>query len=48
MRETTAEDREHELRDLLNAIRANPSRDWSAERKRVVVLQKMLAGRELA
>lgn len=46
MRETTMKDREHELRDLLKAIEATPSRDWTEERKRIVVLRTMLAGHE--
>jgi hypothetical protein len=43
MQETTLEDRRHELKDLLEAMKAQPSRDWSEEKKRVIVLQRMLA-----
>jgi hypothetical protein len=45
MQETTIEHRRHELEDLLEAMKANPSRDWSEERKRVLVLQLMVGGR---
>lgn len=45
MRETTMEDRRHELASLLDAIASHPERDWSAERRRLVVLKEMLAGR---
>jgi hypothetical protein len=48
MQETTHEDRRNELESLLAAIAASPTRDWSQERKRVVVLRKMLASREAA
>lgn len=44
MRETTMEDRRHELANLLDTIARHPERDWSAERRRLVVLKEMLAG----
>lgn len=45
MQETTIEHRRHELKDLLDAMKARPSQDWSEAKKRVLVLQRMLAGR---
>ncbi|MCB2014271.1 MAG: hypothetical protein R3E11_11005 [Sphingobium sp.] len=39
----TIDDRKKELRTLLDNIRARPSHDWSAERRRIVVLQQMIA-----
>lgn len=44
MQETTIEDRRHELKELLEAMKAQPSRDWTEERKRVAVLQRMVEG----
>lgn len=35
-----------ELSALLDQIQAHPSRDWSAERERVVVLKNLIAARE--
>lgn len=46
MKETTLEDRKHELKQLLEQIEAHPERDWSEEKKRVAVLQKMIADLE--
>ncbi len=48
MQETTTKDREKELRSLLDAIAAHPERDWTEERKRVAVLQRMLGAKEAA
>ena len=44
MQPVTIDDRKRELRQLLEKIRARPSHDWSAERKRIVVLNQMIAG----
>lgn len=43
MIETTIEDRERELRSLLDRIAAHPERAWPDERQRVAVLQRLLA-----
>jgi hypothetical protein len=43
MQEVARTDRERELVSLLRQITAHPERAWSAERKRVAVLQRMLA-----
>ena len=43
MTETTIEDRQRELRSLLDQIEAHPERTWTRERERVAVLQRMLA-----
>jgi hypothetical protein len=43
MEPVTIEDRKKELRILLEQIEAAPSRDWSRERERIVVLQQMIA-----
>lgn len=43
---TTTEDRRKELKVLLAQMEAQPSRDWTAERERVLVLQKMIAADE--
>lgn len=43
MTETTTEDRERELRSLLDRIEAQPERAWTDERQRVAVLQRLLA-----
>jgi hypothetical protein len=48
MQETTIEHRKQELRQLLDQIDAAPSRDWTEERKRVVVLKQMIADHEAA
>jgi len=42
MKNTTQEDRARELLALLNAMKAHPERDWSAERARAGVLREML------
>jgi hypothetical protein len=34
-----------ELSALLDQIQAHPSRDWSAERERIVVLKNLIAAR---
>ena len=44
MIETTLKDREQELRSLLDQISSHPERDWTLERERVAVLQRMIAG----
>lgn len=44
MTTVTIDDRKKELRALLYGIRTRPSHDWSAERRRIVILQQMLAG----
>jgi hypothetical protein len=46
MIETTIEDRERELRSLLDRIAAYPERAWTDERQRVAVLQRLLAAEE--
>ena len=43
MTETTIEDRERELRALLDRIEAHPERAWSDERQRVAVLPRLVA-----
>jgi hypothetical protein len=45
---TTTEDRKKELKVLLTQMEAHPSRDWTAERERVAVLQKVIAADETA
>jgi len=42
----TIDDRKKELRTLLEQMQATPSRDWTRERERVVVLQQMIAADE--
>lgn len=44
MQETTTQDREQELRSLLDQMAAHPERDWTDARDRVTVLRAMLAG----
>lgn len=44
MKETTMQDREQELRSLLDQIASHPERDWSDARERIAVLQAMVAG----
>jgi hypothetical protein len=46
MRETTMDDRRHELASLLDAIARHPEREWSNERQRIAVLREMLAGHD--
>ncbi|MBB5984464.1 hypothetical protein [Sphingobium lignivorans] len=48
MTPVTIDDRKKELRSLIEQIQANPSRDWTRERERVVVLQQMIAADERA
>tara|TARA_E500000305_G_C3905436_1_gene180790 strand:+ start:392 stop:550 length:159 start_codon:yes stop_codon:yes gene_type:complete len=48
MQETTMQDREKELRGLLDQIEAHPERPYTEERKRVAVLQNMLLAHEKA
>lgn len=43
MTETTMEDRQRELRALLDRIEAHPERAWTEERERIAVLQRLLA-----
>lgn len=43
MQKTTMDDRAKELLSLLNAIKAQPERDWTAERARAGVLREMLS-----
>jgi len=42
----TIDDRKKELHMLLAQMQAHPSRDWTRERERVVVLQRMIAAEE--
>jgi hypothetical protein len=46
MNPVTFEDRKRELHSLLEQVRAEPSRDWTAEQQRIVVLQQMIAAEE--
>lgn len=39
------EDPRKELRVLLGQIQANPSRDWTRERDRIAVLNKLIVAR---
>lgn len=48
MKETTMEDRRKELRSLVSQIEAHPERDWTEERKRILVLREMIADHETA
>ena len=48
MQPTTDQDRQRELRRLLDDISAHPERAWTAERERVAVLQRMLGAKEAA
>jgi hypothetical protein len=48
MQETTHEDRRKELRALLAQIEAHPERDWSEERKRIAVLNELIADHDTA
>jgi uncharacterized protein YjiS (DUF1127 family) len=45
---TTPADRERELAALLDRIARQPERAWPEERRRVAVLQRMLAAAEQA
>lgn len=46
MEAVTIDDRKKELRTLLDRMQAKPSHDWTTERDRVVVLQRMIAADE--
>ena len=46
MRETTMEDRRHELAALLDTIAQHPEREWTTERQRIAVLRELLAGHD--
>lgn len=48
MQESSIEDRKRELRGLLDQISAHPEKAFTQERKRVAVLQGMLAAHEKA
>jgi hypothetical protein len=39
----TIDDRKNELHTLLAQMQSKPSRDWTAERMRVAILQQMIA-----
>ena len=43
MEEVSIDDRKKELQTLLKQMEAQPSRDWTEERKRVAVLNEMIA-----
>lgn len=45
---TTYDDRERELLGLLARIATQPERDWREERRRVAVLQRVLAAEHAA
>jgi len=45
---TTIADREHELAALLRQIGEHPERAWPEERRRVAVLQRLLAAEHSA
>ncbi len=45
---TTMEDRARELRGLLDRMEQQPERAWAEERKRVAVLQRLLAADQAA
>jgi hypothetical protein len=44
MQAVTEGDRRKEVRVLLDQIQAHPERDWSAERRRLATLNKLIAG----
>lgn len=48
MQETSIDDRKRELRNLLDQIAAHPEKAFTEERKRVAVLQGLLASHEKA
>lgn len=48
MQQVTMEDRQRELSGLLERIRTHPERAWAEERKRIAVLQRMLAAEQQA
>ncbi len=43
MQAVTADDRRKEVRALLDQIQAHPERDWSAARRRLATLNKLIA-----
>ena len=45
MQPVTEGDRRKELAVLLDQIRAHPERDWSAARRRIATLNKLIARR---
>ena len=45
---TTTQDRERELLGLLARIGGQPERNWREERRRVAVLQRVLAAEQAA
>ena len=46
MKPVTVDDRKKELRALLDQMRRQPSRQWQEERRRVLVLQSMIAAHQ--
>jgi hypothetical protein len=48
MQETTMKDRGAELAGLLDKVKAQPNREWKAERARIAVLERQLAAHEKA
>lgn len=48
MTEVTLDDRQKELRTLLDQMRAHPERDWSEARARIDILNRVLAGQARA
>ncbi|MEO6387646.1 MAG: hypothetical protein ABIT16_05630 [Croceibacterium sp.] len=42
--ESTSQCREHELAALLERITQEPNHEWPEERRRIAVLQRMMAG----
>ncbi|MCB2079261.1 MAG: hypothetical protein KDE55_16390 [Novosphingobium sp.] len=48
MQPTTMEDRQKELRTLLDQMQAHPERDWTEQKKRANVLREMIAAHEAA
>ncbi len=48
MIETTMEDRQRELRGLLDQVGAHPEKAWTQERERIAVLQRILAAENAA
>ncbi|HEV2596728.1 hypothetical protein [Sphingopyxis sp.] len=44
MQAVTEGDRRKEVRTLLDQIQAHPERDWTAARRRLATLNKLIAG----
>ena len=44
MQAVTEGDRRKEVRSLLDQIQAHPERDWTAARRRLATLNKLIAG----